>query len=175
MNDRARAWSVAFHRQASTDLATYDALCRTPLPACQRLHFLQMWLEKLSKSYLWSAADPVGGFNSFERSHNVIAKVLPAVLREHWRRVELPAAPDEGLFQRHRELCREIDLLAPAVDDGGHRRDSCEYPWQDIDETAGPVIRVPAEWTFPLDQKLRTPTGKRLLKAAKVLTAAPVW
>ena len=32
-----------------------------------------------------------------------------------------------------RQLCQEVDLLAPAVQDGRLRQDNCEYPWEVVD------------------------------------------
>ena len=43
----------AFATQAASDLDAFEALTATTLPTCHRLHYLQMWLEKLCKAYLW--------------------------------------------------------------------------------------------------------------------------
>ena len=44
-------WAQAFARQAESDLHVYDVLVTDPsLPACHRLHYLQMACEKLCKA-----------------------------------------------------------------------------------------------------------------------------
>ncbi|MGA8273051.1 MAG: hypothetical protein WB919_15925 [Candidatus Sulfotelmatobacter sp.] len=42
-------------------------------------------------------------------------------------------------------LAREIEVLAPACDDGDVRLDNSEYPWED----AQGKIRIPSEYNFP--------------------------
>src|SRR5271157_3344290 len=56
--------SEAFAAQAASDLDAYDILASSTLPSSHRLHYLQMWLEKLCKAYLWlpeAAADDLRG------------------------------------------------------------------------------------------------------------------
>jgi hypothetical protein len=48
----------AFAFQAASDLDAFDALTASALPTCHRLHYLQMWLEKLCKAYLWLPQGP---------------------------------------------------------------------------------------------------------------------
>ena len=93
----------------------------------------------------------------------VIAHQL-ASARELLRRsafaADLEVAP-RGLEAMVRQLAREVDLLAPAVDDDGRRPDNCEYPWEDD----GVARHVPAEHGFgPLGTLLRHRAGATFLK-----------
>jgi hypothetical protein len=156
-------WSEAFAAQAKSDLGAYEYLVESNLPVSHRLHYLQMWLEKLCKAYLLRVhdlrADPL--------THNVIAKVLPSLVREHWRRVGLEKPPDLNLI---RDLCREIDLLQPQIRDGESRPDNAEYPWLGLSGN----IEFPANWRFPIAGRLYTNPGKLLIRAAERLTRDPL-
>lgn len=157
------SFAEAFRRQAESDLATYEALVRTTLPVSHRLHYLQMWLEKLCKAYLW-----MPGFNAddLRRRHQVVAAVLPRLVAERWRRLRAYEQPPN--MQAIRSLCREVDLLHPQVDNDARRPDNVEYPW----DAAGGV-HVPVEHDFDLARRLYEHTGRSLLKAAIQLTREP--
>lgn len=157
--------SEAFAAQAASDLEAYNVLADSSLPSSHRLHYLQMWLEKLCKAYLWL---PDAGANELRSRHNVVDKVLPQIIREHWRRIGFTQRPDVDAI---RQLCREVDLLHPQVDDNGRRPDNVEYPWIG---RAGQA-EVPAAWKFPLAQRLYSNTGRLMLKAAVSLTRDPVF
>lgn len=155
--------SEAFAAQAASDLDAYDVLADSSLPSSHRLHYLQMWLEKLCKAYLWlpdARADDLRG------KHNVVDKVLPRIIGEHWRRIGFKQRPDIALI---RQICREVDLLHPQVDDNGRRPDNVEYPW--IGPTGG--AEVPARWEFPVVRRLYSNSGRLLIKAAVSLTRNP--
>ncbi len=67
-----------------------------------------------------------------------------------------------------RELCREVDLLHPSIDDGGRRPDNCEYPWLRV--SGGEIVPVaPKSEHFRIDERLRSATGVDLLKVASFL------
>jgi hypothetical protein len=151
--------SEAFTAQAGSDLDAYDLLTHSTLPSSHRLHYLQMWLEKLCKAYTPD--------EEFRKNHNVIAKVLPVLIRDHWRRIGFVQPPNLASI---RELCREIDLLHPQVDDNGRRPDNVEYPWTGSSGTT----EVPARWKFPLVSRLHSNPGRLLLKTAVSLTRNPV-
>lgn len=164
MNSLREPWSGAFFVQAASDRKVYELLVTStpPVPACHQLHYLQMWLEKLCKAYLWkqkSSAD------EFRTKHGVIAKVLPRLISDHWRHVS--GGSD---IKAIRQLCREIDLLHPQIDDDGRRPDNVEYPWR---SSISGAIEAPARWKFALAHKLHTNTGRQLLKAASSLTGQP--
>lgn len=122
-----------------------------------------MWLEKLCKAYLWF---PDAGADDLRGRHQVVGKVMPRIIAEHWRRIGFSQRPDIGAI---RALCREVDLLHPQVDDNARRPDNVEYPWVDGDGNN----EVPAGWTFDLVARLYSNSGRLLLKAAKSLTWKP--
>lgn len=153
----------AFATQAGSDLDAFETLSESTLPTSHRLHYLQMWLEKLCKAYLWL---PEGGADDLRMRHNVVDKILPRMISEHWRRIGFDQRPD---ITAVRVLCREIDLLHPQVDDNGRRPDNVEYPWI----TAAGDAMPPAAWQFPLAARLNSPTGRLLMKAAVALTRRP--
>jgi hypothetical protein len=167
MKQSSYAWSRAHAQQAQADLDARDVLLNAEVPACQHLHFLQMACEKLSKAHrCLGGADP----ETLMHSHGFAAKVLPQIARELLRRaafaadLEVAAGRIEPMI---RQLAREVDLLAPAVDDDGRRPENCEYPWED-DEGA---LHVPAEHGFgPLGTLHRHRAGATFLKI--VTTAA---
>lgn len=152
-------WSRAFAQQARADLDAYNALSRlADLPPCQRLHFLQMACEKVSKAYELRAG------TLSERtltSHVVITHNLPLIFRAYYqdafgKRLQRYSP----LLERVRSLSREIELLAPASADGSRRPDNAEYPWLD----AGGHVLAPALHDFRVAADLDTPAGKALLK-----------
>jgi hypothetical protein len=158
-------WSEAFARQAASDLDAYYLPTKNTLPASHQLHYLQMWLEKLCKAYLWRPETPEGEV-AMRTTHQVVAKVLPRLISERWRRIDFEKRPDIKLI---RDLCREIDLLHPQVHDDGKRPENVEYPWPGSSGT----IEIPAQWKFRLAQRLRSSPGRLLLKAAGSLTRNP--
>ncbi len=144
MKQSSYAWSRSYALQARVDLDARDALLLAPIPTCQHLHFLQMACEKIAKAHLC-----LGGANAktLMHSHGYAAKVLPQIARELLRRSAfagaLSAAP--GVIDAMvRHFAREVDLLAPSVDDGGRRPDNCEYPWEDSDGQ----LHTPSEHEF---------------------------
>ena len=131
-----------------------------------------MWLEKLCKAYLWQAALTKVDLPSFKGLHNVVGRVLPGLVREHWARVGYVSAPD---FHEIRELCKEFDRLHPQVDDGGRRPDNVEYPWSEFRDGRSRVV-APADERFKLAERLYSHSGKQLMKAATWLTRKPsIW
>jgi hypothetical protein len=124
-----------------------------------------MWLEKLCKAYLWMPESRVDE-SSLQERHQVIFKVLPRLISEHWSRIGFESRPD---MIQIRELCREIDLLQPQIKDGNRRPDNVEYPW--LGDSG--AIEVPAQWEFPIARRLYSKPGKLLLKAAIQFTRNP--
>ena len=121
------------------------------------MHFLQMAFEKLAKAYLCKAgSDPL----KLQSSHGYTAKLLPTIVREQMSLLGKGAPKNKRfLLRRCKALAREIELLAPSVDDDGKRPDNCEYPWE-----AGNRLYVPAEWSFDHLQLLMEPAGITILK-----------
>jgi hypothetical protein len=133
-----RTWSQAFAAQAASDLAAYEWLAKGALPQSHRLHYLQMWLEKLCKAYIHQA-----NVDALKDTHNVVAKVLPRLIDEHWRRIGFENPPRSPEI---RAICREVDLLHPAAKDDRRRPENVEYPWPG---NSGD-IEVPAQSKFSL-------------------------
>ncbi len=115
-----------------------------------------MWLEKLCKAHVYE-----NNIEALKFKHNVIARILPRLIDEHWRRIPFPRPSNAGEI---RELCREIDLLHPQLD-----QPNVEYPWPG----SSGAVEVPAQWTFPLARRLDSNAGRLLLKAAVQLTQEP--
>lgn len=142
-------WSLAYAKQARSDWDARQALLKdAKLPACHQLHFLQMACEKLCKAYLCAyGSNP----EDLQSSHAYVGKVLPVVFRMRVLRGSKRTLKSQAWLLKYVEsIAREIELLAPAVKDGGRRQDNCEYPWED---GAGNVL-VPSERQFPNLQKL---------------------
>ena len=156
-------WSEAFAVQAGSDPDAFLVLEDSGLPISHRLHYLQMWLEKLCKAYLWM---PEAGAGELRFKHNVIARVLPGLISKHRHRLGVGEHRDLTAI---RDLCREIDMLHPQVDDDGKRLDNVEYPWVGSSGTA----EIPAQWKFSVAEKLYANPGRQLLKAASILTRDP--
>jgi hypothetical protein len=142
-----RTWSQAFAAQAASDLAAYEWLAKGALPQSHRLHYLQMWLEKLCKAYIHQAK-------------------VDALKDTHWRRIGFENPPRSPEI---RAICREVDLLHPAAKDDRRRPENVEYPWPG---NSGD-IEVPAQWKFSLAARLHTDAGRLLLKASDRLTRNP--
>ena len=108
--------------QAEADLDAYELLASSSLPICQRLHFLQMWLEKLAKAYLWS--DLSGGTYpvEFRTLHNVVAKVVPALVREHWSRID--GRPKPPMDELRRSVVRSTSCIPRSTTTAGGRTTS---------------------------------------------------
>jgi hypothetical protein len=114
-----------------------------------------MACEKLVKAHLFSEAVIP---KDAESSHAVIAKHLHRILAEYYRRTNRRQLPAH-LRQRIRAISRQIELLAPAVDDAGRQRANCEYPW-----THAGKVYVPAEYTFSNINLVEQPAAILILK-----------
>ncbi len=107
----------------------------------------------------------------FHWSHNVVAKAFPALVRQYWKAIGLATKPN---LDQMRDLCREIDLLHPQVDANKSRPDNVEYPWCGMRE-GQPRVLAPVTEQFQLAQRMMTPAGRQLMKAAVLLTrSSPV-
>jgi hypothetical protein len=154
-------WRRAFARQAKADFQTWDRLQdHRDVPDCHKLHLLQMACEKLAKAHLCTeGSEP----ERIQASHAYFAKAFPRIAEYHYARMGQSRGKYKGVFQPMRLLAREIELLAPAVDDGGQRPDNCEYPWKLPDGS----LRIPAEHAFSNLSLLSTADGFRLLKIVR--------
>ena len=161
--DRGKEWQIAFAKQALSDYKIYEILCRNNAESCHRLHYLQMFLEKTSKAYLWQDRNFTGGIPYFHTSHNVIAKVIPQITKDVLTNREFL---NRNKMKEIRKICREIDLLAPAVDDDKKRLDNCEYPWAN---SVKGKISIPCEEKFEMLNKLiNNSNGTLIIKVGRL-------
>lgn len=150
-------WGIGYARQARADFDAWDQLQGSKLPECQKLHFLQMACEKLAKAHLCKAGSSP---QDLQASHAYIAKNLPLILREQLVMEKAGPGVVRSVFHFTRRLAREIELLAPTVNDGGKRPDNCEYPWED----AKGKLWIPSDYKFFTSQLLFEPHGRTVLK-----------
>jgi len=142
-------WARSYAKQALSDLRAREVLVRADTEKCHRLHFLQMATEKVCKAYLTKT----NGHDKVRKSHAYVARNLPIIARHFYT-----AANDDNQIARWeisqiRRLAHEIQVLAPACDDGDVRRDNSEYPWED----GKGEIHIPCEYSFPnIDDGART-------------------
>lgn len=152
-------WAKALARQADADFRLWQRLqLESTVAECHRLHLLQMACEKLAKAYHYNAGTNPAALQS---SRNWVAKTLPTIMREMYRRRGRRVPRHNDYIMRHaKQLAREIDLLAPSVDDDGRRPDNCEYPW----DQGGRLIS-PLDHSFPALRLANAPHGRAFLKA----------
>lgn len=153
-------WDTAYALQARSDLEAREHLATSSrLPECHELHYVQMACEKLCKAYL---ARRGSAPKVLRTSHAYIAKTLPVIVRQALSREAGRLPKDTWVVNAVRTLARQIELLAPSVDDPGGVPANCEYPWV---SQIGEII-VPAEHNFGLSL-LREKAGMTLLKVLR--------
>lgn len=152
-------WADGFARQADADFRAWELYQKYPeacAEVCHKLLFLQMACEKLCKAHrIRAGADP----NELIKTHRVVAKNLPLVIREEMIR---RGQDNKAIAKRMplvRHLAQEIELLNPAVRDDGQRPDNCEYPWE-----IGGKIFSPLVWSFNPLRLCFEPGGVTFLK-----------
>jgi hypothetical protein len=162
-------WDREFSRLAIADYRLWAmfepegelAAFRTSVPTCQRLMLLQMACEKLCKAHIYRGGSDIP--DDAQTSHAHVSKRLPQVLREEMRRLGCSAETVNRQVSQQRLIAREIELLNPAVKDGGRRLDNCEYPWQEQY-----LVRSPLDYSFPIEDLFRSrPHGPSILKLIK--------
>jgi len=134
-------WAKAFAKQSLSDLNVREALVTARVEKCHRLHYLQMAAEKVCKAFLSTSK----GQGQVGRTHSVVERNLPILARQFYAVINSNNDMARWELSEVRKLAREIELLAPAIRDGGSREDNTEYPWLD----SGGAIRIPCEHTFP--------------------------
>lgn len=154
-------WQTAYALQAKSDLEARDCLLRSEdLPSCHQLHYLQMACEKLCKAHLIrKGTDP----QVLRKSHAYIAKPLPTIARQILSREAGRQTKNTWVIDAIKRLARQIELLAPAVDDDKTVLENCEYPWP---ETTGHIV-VPAQHNFKFSL-LHEKAGVTLLKVVRL-------
>jgi hypothetical protein len=158
-------WARAYAKQALSDLDAREKLERTGAHKCHRLHFLQMAAEKLCKAYLTTS----NGHENVRKTHAYIERNLPLIARNFYRGANNSRIPAWEISEI-RKIARQVEVLAPACDDGGTRQDNSEYPWEDAQGN----VRVPSEYNFPnIDDG---PTNKAIVKLIRLIrTASEVY
>jgi hypothetical protein len=149
-------WAEAYAKQSRSDWLVYEKLSADPsIAACHALHYLQMACEKIAKAYRYRDTQAEAlhtahvGFPAFINSFLVSPKVL--------RRLARRRAPRES-----NAIAREIERLAPAVDQGTAPENS-EYPW-----ATDQGVVVPCEYGYPNLVMLTQPSGLRFLRLVKM-------
>ncbi|MEO6434527.1 MAG: hypothetical protein ABIP55_02045 [Tepidisphaeraceae bacterium] len=151
-------WRIAYAKQAKADLQARERLLEhADLPDCQQLHFLQMACEKICKAYLCGQGIDLRALQS---SHAYVAISLPLIARQQFaRQSQQIQASRSWVIAAIRVLARKIELLAPAVRDGGAQPSNCEYPW----ESATGTVIAPVDHNFQLNL-LYEAAGRHLIK-----------
>jgi hypothetical protein len=141
MTAKDRQWARGFARQAISDLRVREQLVDSKAEKCHRLHFLQMAAEKASKAFLIAG----NGHENVKNSHAYIATTLPMIARAFYGKLNPKSEIGGWQVQAIRRYAGEIQLLAPALNNGDTRRDNSEYPWEDAQGN----VCVPCEYSFP--------------------------
>lgn len=134
-------WARGYAVQALSDLLARENLVETETHKCHRLHFLQMAAEKACKAHLTIA----NGHDNVRRTHAYVARNLPIIARHFYPIINNDNEISRWEISEIRRLAREIEILAPACDDGNRREDNSEYPWLDGQGR----VTVPCEYNFP--------------------------
>jgi hypothetical protein len=154
-------WRAAFLRQARSDWEAYQKTTELEWPNCQRLHYLQMVAEKLSKAFLVAGDTKLENLTS---SHAAFVKFIRIMSgnRNLQKALGMNKSQQKAKFKGLLPLAGEIELLAPALAQGGPNP---EYPGEDL---SGNIL-APADYSFPLMQRLqKTPQGIQLLKYIEI-------
>ena len=101
-----------------------------------------------------------------QRSHAHIAKQLPMLVQISTSHNAGRKSRDNWIVRAIGPLARKIELLNPAVQDGGRSPHNCEYPWPAPD---GKII-APADHKFEFSE-LFDPAGVTLLKVMRRVAA----
>lgn len=142
-------WARAYAKQALSDLDAREKLALAGADKCHRLHFLQMAAEKVCKAHL----TVVNGHERVRKTHAYVEKNLPIIARQFFTRSNDENRMAQWEVRQIEGIAGEIELLAPACDDGGTRRDNSEYPWKD----GHGDVQTSCEYSFPnVDDESRT-------------------
>jgi hypothetical protein len=155
MTDR-RDWQLAYLKQARSDWTAYQRTREGRWEPCHRLLFLQMASEKLGKALLLAGHSTL---ENITQSHAAFVKFMRLAGNNRNLRNALGMKKSNFRFHFKRllPLAYQIELLAPALSQGGPNP---EYPW--LDQSGN--LCVPTDYAFPLSKMLQTPQGVQLLK-----------
>jgi len=152
-----RNWQKAFLNQARSDWNAYQRTSDPRWPSCDRLHYLQMATEKLSKALL-VAGDTKP--QNLMGSHAAFVTFMRAASknRKLHEVLGLKKTPLKLHFKKLLPLAHEVELLAPAL---ARNNPNPEYPWED---PSGKIL-APVDYSFSLMDRLQeSPQGLQLLK-----------
>jgi hypothetical protein len=148
------AWASAFALQSQSDWQVYNLLAgESHLADCHELHYLQMACEKIAKAY--RCRDTSADLEDLLKRHVGFAKFMGGFLSS-------PSIKDaykgrdaqlREISRFARNLAREIEKLAPAVDRAG-TPENAEYPWE-----SGDKIVSPCQYSYPRLSLLTTAGG----------------
>jgi len=132
-------WASAFAAQALSDLEAREILLDGGADKCHRLHFFQMAAEKVCKAHLMTE----NGYNAVRKAHSYVETVLPVIAR-HFSSMAQGSEYQTWQLKAIGKFARDIELLAPACNEGETRPDNSEYPWLD----AADVVQTPCRYKF---------------------------
>lgn len=134
-------WTIAYAKQALSDLEIREILVDNKVNKCHRLHYLQMASEKVCKAYLSRA----NGHEEVKKKHNYVEKNLPIIARHYYSVLHSGNQIPSWEFSYIKKIARDIELLAPACHADFTREDNTEYPWL---SSSGELL-TPSEYDFP--------------------------
>lgn len=141
MSAKDKDWAKAYAKQALSDLEAREILVRERAEKCHRLHFLQMAAEKACKAYLTMA----NGHENVRKTHAYVERNLPIIARQFYAMINDNNTISRWEVSEIKRIAHEIEVLAPACDDGDVREDNTEYPWQD----GKGEVQTPCKYNFP--------------------------
>ena len=151
------SWNSAFRRQAHCDNETFKLLRKANAPYHQQLHYLQMILEKLSKSVWADALYRTGA----PWKHWAIDKALKHITKDLAYQRLLKMKNLNTRISSLAAFARKIEILAPALAGGGC---NVEYPW-----LAGNAVTAPVDHENEFYQSFFDPRSTDMMALAKLL------
>ena len=135
----ATDWRSAYFDQAKSDYRLFQKIIDAEdVPLCQKLHYLQMTTEKMSKGFLTSA-----GGEKYKNTHDAFVKFVETAADIRNLR-DICGFEHKISFKAYIKafspLAKEIENLSPE----GDFHPNPEYPW----EVSGRII-TPIEYEFP--------------------------
>lgn len=168
MDDERARWAKAFWWQADSDLAVFDLLtapAQRALPRCHSLHYLQMACEKIAKAYrARDTATELHGSHGLLRRHVGFEKFIKSFLLSPQVQSEYDGRTEQlqQVGKAVRALAREIEKLAPAVDNTS-TPENTEYPW-----VQGDAVIAPRDYDYSRLSLLAEPGGRTFLKLLRL-------
>jgi hypothetical protein len=152
------AWAFAYAKQSQSDFRVYQHLAGSSFEKCHSLHFLQMACEKIAKAYRFRDTDTHD--DRLTTEHVAFSQFIESYLgsADIKRRFNEKLQQLRRIRRLSRELAREIEKLAPAVDREVSPTNT-EYPWEHV----GRVV-VPCDYSFPNLTFLKEEGGRTFIK-----------